>query len=124
MRDYDTMRNVLFIASKAKSALHFGDFQDAGTDDSIEAELGRLTRDGLINGDVLFTTRFGERSRCKAEGLTDEGLEFFKLIENDGVWDIIRHTLQKADIDVSYPLLKEVCEEIVKRYVTSFIPEL
>ena len=33
-------------------------------------------------------------------------------------------TLKEADIDVPHPLLKEVCEEIVKRYVTSFIPDI
>lgn len=33
-------------------------------------------------------------------------------------------TLDAAGIDVPYPLLKEVSEEIVKRYVMGFIPDM
>ena len=33
-------------------------------------------------------------------------------------------TLEGAGLDLSYPLLKKVCETIVERYVMSKIPEI
>lgn len=124
MRDYETMRAALAIAASARDELHYNDFRDAGQDDQLENELARLSEDRLIEGDIHFSHGFGERSRCNVSGLTPKGLEFYRLIENEEVWLIIRDTLRKAGVDISYPLLKEVCEEIVKRYVTSFIPEV
>ncbi len=124
MRDYVTMRGVLATAAEASGELCFNDFRPADQDDKLQDELGRLTRDGLLDADVEFGSGFGVHTRCKVLGLTDEGREFYKLVENDKVWAIILGTLKKADIDISYPLLKEVCEEIVKRYVTSCIPDM
>ncbi|MBR1745703.1 MAG: hypothetical protein IJ734_07005 [Fibrobacter sp.] len=124
MRDYATMRGVLATAANAKSELCYNDFRPADQDDKLQEELARLADDGLLDADVLFGGGFGERTRCRVSGLTDEGREFYKLIENDIVWRIVHGTLKKANVDVSYPLLKEVCEEIVKRHVTSFIPDI
>ncbi len=126
MRDYSTMRHVLAVAAQTRSEMHYTDFQlAAGQDDGVlEGELDRLTRDGLLDADVEFGGGFGVCKRCSVRGLTDEGREFYKLVENKKVWGIILETLKEADIDISYPLLKEVCEEIVKRYVTSCIPEI
>ena len=118
------MRGVLAIAAEARSVLRYHDFSAAGHDDILEVELERLAREGLIDGDVYFARGFNERSACSVDGLTEEGMAFYKLIENDDVWEIVLSTLKAANVDVSYPLLKEVCEEIVKRYVTSFIPDL
>ena len=126
MRDYETMRHVLTIASNAKVELHYADFQvEAGRDDDVlECELNRLKREELLDGEVRLTRESGERSVCRVRGLTVKGREFYRLIENADVWGIICQTLESAGVDVSYPLLKEVCEEIVKRYVTSFIPDI
>ena len=123
-RCHTTMRGVLAIAAGARDVLHYHDFDAAGHDDMLETELERLARDGLIDGDVHFGHGFGERSACSVTGLTDEGMAFYRLIENGDVWEIVLSTLKAANVDVSYPLLKEVCEEIVKRYVTSFIPDI
>lgn len=126
MRSYETMRHVLAVAAKTEAELHYVDFRTtAGRDDDmLECELNRLKREDLLDGEVNLTHEFGERSCCRVAGLTDEGLAFYKLIENDKVWDIILETLKAANIDISYSLLKEVCEEIVKRYVTSCIPDI
>lgn len=126
MRDYATMRGVLAIVAGAKRELCYNDFQPAAgqDDDTLERELERLTEDGLLDADIRFGSGFGERSRCSVAGLTDEGRAFFRLIANDDVWAIVLGTLKAADVDVSYPLLKEVCEEIVKRHVASFIPKI
>ena len=126
MRDYETMRHILAVTANAGYDLAYSDFKPgAGLDDGrLEAELTRLERDELIDADVNFTKKFGERSQCSVRGLTVEGREFYNLIANDGVWAIILATLKKANVDISYPLLKEVCEEIVKRYVASFIPDI
>ena len=123
-RCYTTMRGVLAIAADAEGVLYYRDFDAAGHDDMLEAELERLACDGLLDGDVHFGREFGERSACSVTGLTDEGRAFYKLVENDDVWEIVLSTLKAANVDVSYPLLREVCEEIVKRYVTSFIPDI
>ena len=56
------------------------------------------------------------------DGLTDDGRSLLRDIESDDVWKICLDTLEGADVDLSYPLLKDVCETIVKRYVESFIP--
>lgn len=91
-------------------------------DDAL-AEALRLVDDGLVDADVRRSS-FGDVCSFRVRGLTDEGRSFWRLVENDDVWQIILGTLTRAGIDVSYPLLKEVCEEIVKRYVTSFIPDM
>lgn len=124
MRDYATMRGVLAIAARARGELCYNDFRPADQDDKLKEELVRLTEDGLLDADVSFGDGFGECSRCAVSGLTGEGREFYKLVENGEVWAIVYETLRKANVDVSYPLLKEVCGEIVRRYVTSFIPEI
>lgn len=126
MRDYAVMRHVLTVAREARTDLYYSDFLlSVGNDDNIlSQELVRLTNDGLLDADISLDGGFGSRKRCVVSGLTDEGQEFCKLLENHDVWAIILNTLKEANVDVSYPLLKEVCEEIVKRYVTSFIPQI
>lgn len=120
MRDYQTMRNVLAIAGNAQCELHYTDFSAAGRPDSVDEELSRLTREGLLDADVSFVD--GICMRCYVTGITDNGRGFLDLIKNKSVWSIVRKTLDAAGVDLSYPLLKEVCEEIVKRYVVGFIP--
>lgn len=123
MRNYDTMREVLEIVAKNGSMNGLGAFNRVRDRESCDDELARLCRDGIISGEVEFDA-CGTCLKCGIDGLTDEGAEFYRLVENADAWEIIRSTLYAANVDVSYPLLKEVCEEIVKRYVTSFIPEI
>ena len=123
-RNYRVMCEVLDKAAEAhrrRRAYDFDDFRDIQQLDKVIGELERLKRDGLLDGAAEFIN--GMCLTCAVSGLTEEGEAFYRLIENDHVRAIIVGTLKEADIDVPYPLLKEVCEEIVKRYVTSFIPD-
>lgn len=122
MRDYDVMRQVLAVIAASGETRYsaFGSVKPRG---GVDEELSRLTGDGLVDGEVM-RDRYGTLVGVTIRGLTDEGVEFWRLIENDDVWRIVLGTLTRAAVDVSYPLLKEVCEEIVKRYVTRFIPDL
>lgn len=122
MRDYTVMREVLSLAYATARPLPFDDFYGAGQRDHVVDELKRLQREGLIDGGFEF-----DGQMClsgSVDGLTPIGEEFFRDIENGDVWKIILDTLEKAGVDLSYPLLKEVCEEIVRRYVASFIPNI
>lgn len=123
MRDYTVMHDVVKVVATSTRRIAFSDFSRVQPNNLVESELLRLVSDGLVDGDIRYDA-FGTCTAFEIKGLTDEGAEFWRLIENDEVWRIIRDTLRKADIDVSYPLLKEVCEEIVKRYVISFIPSI
>lgn len=49
--------------------------------------------------------------------------ELMRNIENLRVWSIVSKTLEAANLDLSYPLLKEVCDEIIRRYVMGKIPK-
>lgn len=123
-RDYDAMRAVLATIASSERPSRYGDLWSAVRDESaLRSELARLGRDGLLDNGIRFQGGDG----CCLGGeatITDEGREFLRLIENDGVWHLVIRTLDAAGVDVPYPLLKEVCEEIVKRYVTSFIPDI
>ena len=59
----------------------------------------------------------------RVEGLTPDGRAFLRDIENERVWAIVCETLEAAGLDLSYPLLREVCEEVVRRYVMGKIPK-
>lgn len=120
MRDYNLMRNMLvFISNGGERAIndfcHFGDVRSVGQ------ELSRLREEGLIDSDMSFEPEF---NGGKVRGLTTEGRAFVRDIENDRVWELIRKTLESSGLDLSYPLLKKVCETIVERYVMSKIPEI
>ena len=120
MRDYNMMRNMLvFISNGGERALndfcHFGDVYP------VREELSRLREEGLIDSDMSFEPEF---NGGKVNGLTAEGKAFARDIENDSVWELIRKTLEDSGLDISYPLLKKVCETIVERYVMSKIPKI
>ena len=75
----------------------------------------RFDCEGLLDADIFLDDIFGKGRKCTVVGLTSNGHEFYRLIENNDVWAIVLDTLKQAGVDISYPLLKEVCEEIVKR---------
>ena len=122
-RSYRAMREVLGAAAHAGKPIGLDAFLGMQERDRVFEELQRLRGDALIDADVIFD-REDVCLHCEVRGLTDEGWEFFRLVENESVWKIVRDVLDGAGVDVSYPLLKEVCEEIVKRYVVSFIPDI
>jgi len=124
MRNFNVMRGVLSTVAKADGELGIDSFMWMLQRNDVIDEIARLKSDGIISGTMKFKKDLHEYVDGTISGLTDEGVEFYRLIENDGVWEIVLATLRKANIDISYPLLKEVCEEIVKRYVTSCIPEI
>lgn len=123
MRDFDVMREVIMTIDGCGAPAQYGSFRSIEADSAVRAELIRLDRDGLIDNGIRFQEGSGYCMGGEAS-ITDEGRAFSRLIENDRVWVLMRSTLDAAGVDVPYPLLKEVCEEIVKRYVTSFIPDI
>ena len=126
MRSYRMMRDVLAAVAGSPGGCGLDELQALQPWDDMFGEVRRLAADGLIESSVEFVQVESELAwKCgRVSGLTAEGREFYRLVESEGVWEIVRETLGKAGVDVSYPLLKEVCEEIVKRYVTSFIPDI
>ena len=123
MRSYMTMRSVLKLAAGARRELEFDDFAGIHPRDKLVEELKRLAEERLIES----TVRFSETDAWEGGSvacLTPEGVAFYRLIENEDVWAIVLGVLKEADLDLSYPFLKEVCEEVVKRYVANFIPEI
>lgn len=121
MRNYQLMRNILNEVSHAQKPLYFFDFHQYGNDEDIRNELQRLKHEGLIEHNMSWS--YGTFNGGEVTAITEQGRAFFRNIENDKVWHLIISTLEDAGLDLSYPLLNEVCEEVVKRYVMSKIPD-
>lgn len=124
MRNYDVMREIIIDIATTKAPIEYGDFLNIKNESAIKDELCRLKDEGLYKGEIRFLDDTNTCLGGEIEGLTREGMEFYRLIENYDAWEIMRKTLKKANVDIPYPLLKEVCQEIVKRYVASFIPDI
>lgn len=122
-RDFDAMRKALHAVANSEKPATYAVFRRILEPEQVAFELRRLASDGLIESSMEFDFE-GECLGGEVSGLTDEGREFYNLIERSDVWFIVAATLDEAGIDIPYPLLKEVCVEVVKRYVTSFIPEI
>lgn len=108
-------------ASQAEGPLVVHGFMSLGGLDDIREELDRLKEEGLIEHDISWDP--AEMPLGRVGGLTSAGRAFLRDIENERVWAIVLETLEAANLDLSYPLLKEVCEEIVRRYVMGKIPK-
>ncbi len=126
MRNYEAMREILFKVSMEREVALM-DMKsliknDLNSREDIVQEIERLKDEGLIISDMQFDNS-GALNAGTIKGLTNEGVEFLRFIENPDVWEICAKTLNDAKVDLSYPFLKEVCEEIVKRYVMSKIPD-
>lgn len=131
MRNYELMRNILLKVSKdckrEEKPLALSDVQEWAkgscySTTELIAEIKRLTAESLINTEIIFNA-FSNLEEGKIYGVTSKGEEFLRLIEEPHVWKICAKTLNDAGLDLSYPFLKEVCDEIVKRYVMSKIPK-
>lgn len=119
MRNYELMRLVLLEVKQSNKPISMIDFQGLYEHSEIKEELIRLSDEGLITQKIT-SKNFAS---VKIESLTKEGANFVRSLENEEVFTIIFDTLKRANLDLSYPLLQEVCDEIVKRYVMSKIPE-
>ena len=120
MRNYELMRYILCKAATLKEPLSIGVFLNNYEFEEIQEEITRLNDEGLIQHSIVWEAC--EMASGKITGITEEGRAFLRNIENERVWMLIEQTLKDANLDLSYPLLKEVCEEIVRRYVMSKIP--
>ena len=120
-RDYNLMRSVLVFIGCSDEELNFSDFfghfEKAFP---VQDELSRLRREGLIESSMAFEPSYNNGT---VKGLTEEGEAFLRDIEDDRVWALACSTLEDAGLDLSYPLLKKVCETVVERYVMSKIPD-
>lgn len=119
MRNYQVMRAILDVLRKATEPKEFNDFAGLGSHEEVCEELIRLSDEGLIKEKITTKNYIG----VEISGLTKEGNDFAREIENGKVFAIIYGVLKDADLDLSYPLLRDVCDEIVKRYVMSKIPD-
>ena len=120
MRDYNLMRNMLVFIGRSNRELNLVDFQQFDSVSPVQGELSRLMEEGLVESTMEFKPSYNNGT---VKGLTEEGIAFLRDIENDRVWALMAKTLEDAGLDLSYPLLKKVCETIVERYVMSRIPE-
>lgn len=120
-RNYQLMRSILLDAQTKELPLSYSDICHEFDNDEIKFELERLNEEGLIKSDFRFS--HGSCGGGQLSKLTKNGYMFARNIANGKVWDLIYQTLTKADLDLSYPLLKEVCDEVVRRYVMDCIPE-
>ena len=130
MRNYELMRNILLKLSKDcaedEKSLPLSEMEKWIEDTccsttELTAEVERLRDEKLIDCEIVYN-KFSRLKEGIIYGVTSKGEEFLRLIENSKVWDICFSTLKEAGLDLSYPFIKEVCEEIVKRYVFSKIP--
>ncbi len=121
MRNYDLMRAILARTAHANDELAACYFADLGEFDELKEELERLKEEGLIEHNIVWEAY--KLASGKVIGITADGKAFLRNIENERVWRLVYETLKAADLDLSYPLLKEVCEEIVRRYVMGKIPK-
>lgn len=115
------MRNMLVFIDRSDRELNLVDFQHFGAVFPARGELYRLREEGLVESSVAFKPSYNNGI---VKGLTEEGAAFLRDIEDDRVWALMAKTLEDAGLDLSYPLLKKVCETIVERYVMSKIPEI
>lgn len=121
MRNYELMRNILLAVVHAEKELQVRDFAQYGELNGIKEELERLKEEGLIKHNIVWDS-YGI-TLGTITGATPKGKGFARNIENLRVWSIVSKTLEAASLDLSYPLLKEVCDEIIRRYVMGKIPK-
>lgn len=121
MRNYELMRWILIKSVNSDRPLKFSDIARNYDIGDIEKELNRLVDEELIISDIHFSC--GSCMGGEIKRATNDAKMFVRNISNQKVWDLIYQTLTKADLDLSYPLLKEVCDEVVRRYVMDCIPE-
>lgn len=123
MRNYDLMRRLMIYINTIHDSVDVSYLVDLGNWNSISKELTRLQAEGLIDA-TLQTNQFRQVLSGELTGLTSLGVEFLRIIENPRVWCLISDTLEASEVDLSYPLLLEICTEVIKRFVINHIPKI
>ena len=127
MRNYELMRNIL-----VKTYFKGGDLElleivplsesnDREKIAELEEELNRLQEEGLILHNMKWA--HGKFEGGNVKKLTSAGVEFARELKDDKVWFICLETLNNSKLDISYPLIKKVCERIIENIVMKSIPE-
>ena len=127
MRNYELMRNIL-----VKTYFKGGDLElleivplsesnDREKIAELEEELNRLQEEGLILHNMKWA--HGKFEGGNVKKLTSAGVEFARELKDDKVWFVCLETLNNSKLDISYPLIKKVCERIIENIVMKSIPE-
>ena len=127
MRNYELMRLILVKTYYKGADLEFLDIiplslsNDAEKIAELENELEQLKEEGLIIHNMSWTN--GSSDGGTVQKLTPAGVEFARDLKDNKVWAICQETLNNAQLDISYPLIKKVCERIIENIVMKSIPE-
>ena len=127
MRDYEMMRRILVTCYTGGENLEFCNFVSITSKEykeketEFEKELNRLSDEGLLEHNMYW--KCGTLMDGVVKGLTPAGVEFARMISDTKVWAVCSKTLKKAELDISYPLIKKVCERIIENIVLSCIPD-
>lgn len=124
MRNYNVMRNILLKTLFSNNELEFADFAGLNkgkeNDAEYKKELIRLKKEGLIVHNMEWDDYFKGGT---VAGLTDTGEKFARHIQDDSVWAGVYKTLERSQLDISYPLIEKICNHIAEKIVMSCIPE-
>ena len=127
MRDYEMMRTILITCFNEGENLCLKNFVSATSSNFkkkqlvFREEVNRLQNEGLLLHNMKW--QIDTHTGGAVKGLTPKGIEFARLLNDTKVWIICQETLNNAGLDISYPLIKKVCEQIVEKIVMSCIPE-
>jgi hypothetical protein len=127
MRNYELMRLILITCYSKGENLEFCNFASETSkgykekEAEFEKELNRLNDEGLLKHNMYW--KYGTLMGGVVKGLTPAGVEFARMISDTKVWTVCSKTLKKAELDISYPLIKKVCERIIENIVLSCIPD-
>lgn len=127
MRNYELMREVLVRTYINGGNLQSAEIVPATSSNQEEKllelreELLRLEEEGLIVHDMSWkdNTFMGGT----VQKLTQAGTEFARELKDNKVWSICKETLNNSKLDISYPLIKKVCERIIENIVMKSIPK-
>ena len=127
MRNYELMRKILVKThNKGENLelleiLSFSESDDKEKISELEEELARLKDEGLIFHDMSWS--HNKFNGGTVQKLTPAGEEFAREIHDIKVWSVCKETLDNAKLDISYPLIKKVCERIIENIVMKSIPK-
>ena len=127
MRNYEMMRHILVMCYTKGEDIEYLDFVNVckkdykEKDKQLQTELDRLSGEGLLTHNMWWADNTFMGGTVK--GLTPAGIEFARMISSMKVWAICKDTLENSKLDISYPLIKKVCERIIENIVLSCIPK-
>ena len=127
MRNYELMRAILVKTYIKGGNLQSVEIVPATSNNQEEKllelrdELQRLEEEGLIIHDMRWDDDVFLGGMVQK--LTPAGVEFARELKDNKVWFICQETLSNAQLDISYPLIKKVCERIIENIVMKSIPK-